>query len=48
MNPRFLARDDCSTCRFWKDPTIMQLKEQILGKDPAAISTFVDQMWWNN
>ncbi len=25
----------------------MELKKQILEKDPTAISTFVDQMWWN-
>ncbi len=25
----------------------MELKKQILEKDPAAISTFVDLMWWN-
>ena len=47
MNPWYLARDDCSTHRFWKDPTSMELKKLILEKDPTAISTFVDQMWWN-
>ncbi len=25
----------------------MELKKQILEKDPTAISSFVDQMWWN-
>ena len=25
----------------------MELKKQILERDPTAISTFVDQMWWN-
>ena len=25
----------------------MELKKQILEKDPTAISTVVDQMWWN-
>ncbi len=43
----YLARDNCSTHRFWKDPTSMELKKQILEKDPTAISSFVDQMWWN-
>jgi hypothetical protein len=42
-----LPRYDCQTYPFWKDPKSMKLKKQILEKDPAAISTFVDQLRWN-